>query len=111
MVGFKPDGSVYNYSVLDHKETPGLGSKMGTWFVKGAKGDIIGKIPGKDGLSVSKDGGEVDAITAATISSRAFLDAINRAYLAIEEINAQSSTTAENVDEAHDAVSGATAQN
>ena len=79
MIGFTPDGSIYNYSVLSHKETPGLGSKMDTWFVKGAKGDITGKTPGTQGLQVSKDGGNVDAITAATISSRAFLDAVNRA--------------------------------
>lgn len=84
MVGFTPDGSIYNYSVLSHKETPGLGSKMDTWFVKGAKGDITGKTPGTQGLQVSKDGGKVDAITAATISSRAFLDAVNRAAKAFE---------------------------
>ena len=85
MVGFNPDGSVANYSVLEHKETPGLGSKMDTWFVKGAKGDITGKNPGTQGLQVSKDGGNVDAITAATISSRAFLDAVNRAAKALTE--------------------------
>lgn len=85
MVGFNPDGSVYNYSVLEHKETPGLGSKMGEWFVKGGRGDITGKTPGTTGLSVSKDGGDVDAITAATISSRAFLDAVNRAAKALAE--------------------------
>ena len=85
MVGFNPDGSVYNYSVLEHKETPGLGSKMGEWFIKGAKGDISGKTPGTTGLQVSKDGGVVDAITAATISSRAFLDAVNRAAKALAE--------------------------
>ena len=85
MVGFTPDGSIYNYSVLSHKETPGLGSKMDTWFVKGAKGDITGKTPGTQGLQVSKDGGNVDAITAATISSRAFLDAVNRAAKALTE--------------------------
>ena len=85
MVGFTPDGSVYNYSVLSHKETPGLGSKMDAWFVKGAKGDITGKTPGTQGLQVSKDGGDVDAITAATISSRAFLDAVNRAAKALAE--------------------------
>ena len=88
MVGFNPDGTIYNYSVLEHKETPGLGSKMDTWFVKGAKGDITGKNPGTTGLQVSKDGGNVDAITAATISSRAFLDAVNRAAKALAE-NAQ----------------------
>lgn len=54
MVGFNTDGSIYNYSVLSHKETPGLGSKMDTWFVKGAKGDITGKTPGTQGLQVFK---------------------------------------------------------
>ena len=83
MVGFNKDGSIYNYSVLEHKETPGLGSKMDIWFTKEGKGSIIGKIPGTTGLKVTKDGGDVDAITAATISSRAFLDAVNRAAAAI----------------------------
>lgn len=83
MVGFNPDGTIANYSVLEHKETPGLGSKMDLWFTKDGKGSIIGKKPGATGLKVSKDGGEVDAITAATISSRAFLDAINRASAAL----------------------------
>lgn len=83
MVGFNPDGTVSNYSVLEHKETPGLGSKMDTWFTKDGKGNILGKNPGTDGLKVSKDGGDVDAITAATISSRAFLDAVNRASAAL----------------------------
>lgn len=83
MVGFNPDGTVSNYSVLEHKETPGLGSKMDFWFTKKGKGDIIGKKPGTAGLKVTKDGGDVDAITAATISSRAFLDAINRASAAL----------------------------
>ena len=55
------------------------------WFVKVAKGDITGKTPGAQGLQVSKDGGNVDAITAATISSRAFLDAVNRAAKALAE--------------------------
>lgn len=84
MVGFNPDGTIANYSVLEHKETPGLGSKMDVWFTKSNKGDITGKNPGDKGLKVSKDGGDVDAITAATISSRAFLDAINRASAALQ---------------------------
>ena len=82
-------GVIYNYSVLSHKETPGLGSKMDSWFVKGAKGNIIGKNPGTKGLQVSKDGGDVDAITAATISSRAFLDAVNRAARALDKDSKQ----------------------
>lgn len=81
MVGLKPDGTIINYQVLEHKETPGLGTKMADWF-KSDKGNqsVLGKHPGKNNLTVSKDGGEVDAITAATISSRAFLDAVRVAY-------------------------------
>lgn len=82
MVGFKPDGTISGYEVLQHQETPGLGSKMGEWFRNKdkPKQDIIGKNPGKVNFHVSKDGGDIDAITAATISSRAFLDAVRRAY-------------------------------
>jgi electron transport complex protein RnfG len=39
-----------------------------------------GKDPAEFRLAVKKDGGDVDAITAATISSRAFCDAVQRAY-------------------------------
>ena len=81
MVGFDAEGNILNYSVLDQKETPGLGTKMVDWFkTEKANQSIKGKNPVKNNLTVSKDGGEVDAITAATISSRAFLDAISIAY-------------------------------
>ena len=89
MVGFNQDGSIKEYSVLSHTETPGLGSKMPTWFHD--KGNIIGKNPAKNKLTVTKDGGEVDAITAATISSRAFLDAVANAYNAYTD--SQDATT------------------
>lgn len=79
MVGFNPDGSIANIEVLEHKETPGLGTKMALPAFKDQfKGLKISDLP--DGkLKVKKDGGTVDAITAATISSRAFCDAVNRA--------------------------------
>ena len=99
MVGFDKEGKISGYSVLEHAETPGLGDRMVSWFkppvapVKSIIERIFGfeiKAPEKNsnvygvcpgnGLSVSKDGGTIDAITAATISSRAFLDAVNRAY-------------------------------
>lgn len=81
MVGLDPNGKIVNYSVVKHAETPGLGSKMGEWFKTDKnKQNILGLDPGKDKVWVSKDGGDVDAITAATITSRAFLDAIDRAY-------------------------------
>jgi electron transport complex protein RnfG len=81
MVGFLPDGSINNYRILEHAETPGLGTKMEPWFRdETGKRSVLGLNPGVNNITVSKDGGEVDAITAATISSRAFLDAIQRAY-------------------------------
>jgi len=79
LVGFDPEGKILGYTLLEQSETPGLGAKADKWFQKGAKGDIIGKDP-KEPLTVSKDGGQVDAITASTITSRAFLLAVNNAY-------------------------------
>ncbi|MBQ9440084.1 MAG: RnfABCDGE type electron transport complex subunit G [Paludibacteraceae bacterium] len=80
MFGFDNDFNIVGYNVLSHQETPGLGSKMPEWFSKGGKGDVIGKNPTKNRIEVTKDGGEVDAITAATISSRCFCKALNAAY-------------------------------
>ena len=82
LVGFDKEGNIIDYSLLSHVETPGLGSKAADWFKKGQKGDITGKNPGKGALTVKNDGGEVDAITASTITSRAFLNAVNNAYAA-----------------------------
>ena len=83
LVGFNEEGLIQGYQVLETSETPGLGAKAGEWFQKGQKGDIIGKQAGN--LTVSKDGGEVDAITASTITSRAFLRCVNAAYEALSE--------------------------
>ena len=77
MAGFNPDGTIYNISVLEQKETPGLGTKMTDPLFNE---QFRGKDPAQFTLKVKKDGGQVDAITAATISSRAFCDAVERAY-------------------------------
>lgn len=82
MAGFKPDGTIINITVLSHKETPGLGTKMAD---PGFKDQFNGKNPSEFVLKVTKDGGAVDAITAATISARAFCDAVQRAYNALQE--------------------------
>lgn len=79
MVGIDPNGVVLGYSILETHETPGLGAKANEWFQKGQKGDIIGRNLTEKKLVVSKDGGDVDAITASTITSRAFLRAVNAA--------------------------------
>ena len=82
LVGFDAQGNILDYSMLQHAETPGLGSKSTEWFKKGHAGDITGMNPGNAPLNVSKDGGQVNAITASTITSRAFLKAVNLAYAA-----------------------------
>lgn len=83
MVGVLPDGTIYNTKVLSHSETPGLGAKCtsdarftGQWkgFPAGGK------------LSVKKDGGDVDAITASTITSRAYSLAVQNARSLVESL-------------------------
>ena len=93
LVGFNPEGKILGYTLLEHAETPGLGAKADKWFQKGEKGDIIGTDPAEP-LTVSKDGGQVDAITASTITSRAFLLAINNAYKAYKATPADAATGA-----------------
>ncbi len=95
LVGFDAKGAVLGYTILQHAETPGLGAKADMWFQKGAKGDIIGKNIQEKPLAVTKDGGDIDAITASTITSRAFLKAVNQAYsvYAMQDIDAKSGAT------------------
>lgn len=82
MVGFKADGTIQNIIVTQHLETPGLGSKMAQPpFVN----QFIGKNPAQANLKVKKDGGEIDAISGATISSRAFSEAVRKAYETFEQ--------------------------
>ena len=77
MVGIGEDGNVVNTVVLSHSETPGLGAKCATEssFIDQFKGWN----PSEKRLAVRKDGGEVDAITASTITSRAYSLAISKA--------------------------------
>jgi len=82
MAGFRPDGTIFNISVLSQSETPGLGTKMTEPLFKD---QFNGKNPSDFKLKVKKDGGPVDAITAATISSRAFCNAVERAYNTLQK--------------------------
>lgn len=79
MVGFNAEGTIVNTEVLKAGETPGLGDKINK-----DKSDFAMQFnhqnPADYKLVVKKDGGDVDAITAATISSRAYCDAVQRAY-------------------------------
>ena len=77
MVGFKPNGDIQNIVVLEQKETPGLGTKMkDEKFLK----QFRNVNPSKFNLKVKKDGGEVDALTGATITTRAFSEATQMAF-------------------------------
>jgi len=111
LTGFSTDGVILGYTILQSAETPGLGAKASTWFQKesGEKRSIIGKKLDECDFTVSKDGGDIDGITASTITSRAFLKAIQNAYNQIsgqtENADATSAATS------HDATSGASQQN
>ena len=102
MVGFSPEGKILNVSVLSQAETPGLGTKMcdeGNALIS----SIQDKDPDDMSFSVKKDGGELDALTAATISSRAYYEAVKRANEAFSVVSGAKS--------APDSVSGATSTN
>ena len=81
MVGFTADGKINNVNVLEQAETPGLGTKMCD-----QDNALLSSIQGRNSweveFKVKKDGGELDALTAATISSRAYYNAVARAYQA-----------------------------
>jgi len=100
MVGFGADGKILNVNVLQQAETPGLGTKMAD-----EGNPLLASIQNKNSwevdFKVKKDGGELDALTAATISSRAYYEAVARAYEAYK--------VACGYQESADSVSGATA--
>lgn len=94
MIGFDAEGKIVDFAVLQHSESPGLGSRIPEWFHAPSETGGIRDLRGLDmkasaPLVVSKDGGKVDAITAATISSRAFLDAVNRAWKTFQATQGQ----------------------
>lgn len=83
MAGFLPNGEIRNIEVLEHSETPGLGSKM-TEPGNPLLVSFVGKNPADLQMKVTKEGGDIDVITASTISSRAYTDAVERAYKAFQ---------------------------
>lgn len=95
IVGFDADGKVAGYTILGMSETPGLGAKVSSWFQADGKGSIIGKqMDTKKPLTLTKDGGDIDGITASTITSRAFLNAVNKAYAAYTDEEVEAVTSA-----------------
>ena len=72
-VGFDADGVIWNTKVLSQAETPGLGAKCVEPLFSA---QFKGFNPSEKKLAVKKDGGDVDAITASTITSRAYADGL-----------------------------------
>lgn len=81
VIGFLTDGKINDIVVVEHKETPGLGDKIEKQKSK-FSAQFKEKDPALFKLAPKKDGGQVDAITAATVSSRAFCDAVEQGYKA-----------------------------
>lgn len=84
MVGLDNEGTITGIEILSHSETPGLGANA-------TKDDFKGRFIGKSGeLAVDKtsnDGQNIQAITAATITSKAVTNAVNSVTAAFEELN------------------------
>jgi electron transport complex protein RnfG len=102
MVGFDNNGTILNINVLEQKETPGLGTKMadeGNSLLASFKDKSAADIK----MTVKKDGGDIDALTAATISSRAYAEAVAVAYEAFKVASGKQAT-------AGDVATGATKQ-
>ena len=78
MVGVDKAGNVLGISIISHTETAGLGAVAAASTSAGEA--FRGQFVGQSGeVSVSKDGGQIDAITGATITSRAVCDGVNAA--------------------------------
>ena len=82
-VGFDVNGVIWNTKVLSQAETPGLGAKcVESSFSEQFKGFD----PAAKKLAVKKDGGDIDAITASTITSRAYADGVALAVKVFQAI-------------------------
>lgn len=116
MTGFDMAGNIVNIQVLKQAETPGLGAKIAKEG-NPVTTSIVGRNPADMKMSVKKDGGDVDAITASTISSRAYVRAVDMAYEVFKSVAGDGTASLDDNDQAaaegadaaqDDATSGAT---
>ncbi|MBO6068017.1 MAG: RnfABCDGE type electron transport complex subunit G [Bacteroidales bacterium] len=103
LVGFDAEtGIIYNTSVISHSETPGLGAKITETGAGNFRSQFDGMNPATTKFLVKQDGGDIDAITASTITSRAFTSGVAEAYKVYLTIKGEDAT---------DVVTGASNQN
>ena len=79
MVGFTSEGRICSTDVISHTETPGLGAKI-TDASSHFRTQFESRNPAEFNLAIKKNGGDVDAISASTITSQAFTSAVAKAY-------------------------------
>lgn len=87
VMGLKADGSISGVKILSQKETPGLGTKLADDVFMAPFKKLLQEKP-KPVFLVKQDGGDVDGITAATISSRAFCNGVREALSTYEKVKA-----------------------
>ena len=93
LVGFDAEtGKIYNTSVISHSETPGLGAKITETGEGSFRAQFDGMDPAATKFMVRKDGGDIDAITASTITSRAFTSGVAEAYKVYLTIKGEDAT-------------------
>ena len=93
LVGFDAEtGNIYNTSVISHSETPGLGAKITETGEGSFRAQFDGMDPAATKFMVRKDGGDIDAITASTITSRAFTSGVAEAYKVYLTIKGEDAT-------------------
>ena len=93
LVGFDAEtGKIYNTSVISHSETPGLGAKITETSEGSFRAQFDGMDPAATKFMVRKDGGDIDAITASTITSRAFTSGVAEAYKVYLTIKGEDAT-------------------
>lgn len=76
LIGYRGDGRIAGLQIVSHSETPGLGSKI-------TREDFLRQFSGKliDEIKLKRDGGTIDAITGATVSSKAVIEGVRLAYI------------------------------
>lgn len=81
LIGIDTEGTLLGVRVVDHRETPGLGDKIdlkkSDWIL-GFQGKSL-QSPTADNWAVTKDGGDFDAFTGATITPRAVVKIVKTA--------------------------------
>ena len=84
LTGVASDGTVTGISVLDHGETPGLGAIAGAASAVGE--NWRAQFKGIPSAAVTKDGGQIEAISGATITSRAICNGVTAAQNAVKTV-------------------------